>query len=236
MIKTVYDIVLAGDPHAPAIGAPGRPWLTYAGLKRLVDATIGSLNGVGVGREERIVLAVPNGPEMAAAFVAVASGFTAVPLDPAGTADQFEHCLADFKATVVIVQQGLDSPVRQVARKSGVPIVGLVPGVDRPAGAFTLDISALKPAEVEYASISDRTETALLRPGGISQSSGDLAQAARSIGATLRLAPADRCLNVLPLFDTDGLIGTLLPSLGAGASVCCSPGFDASSFFAWLAE
>ncbi|MFI5001801.1 MAG: AMP-binding protein, partial [Reyranellales bacterium] len=112
----------------------------------------------------------------------------------------------------------------------------LVPGADRPAGAFTLDISALKPAEVEYASISDRTETALVRPGGISQSAGDLAQAARSIGATLRLAPADRCLNVLPLFDADGLIGALLSSLAAGASVCCSPGFEAPSFFTWLAE
>ena len=34
MVQTAYDVVTAGQPDAPAIGAPGRPWLTYAGLKK----------------------------------------------------------------------------------------------------------------------------------------------------------------------------------------------------------
>ena len=52
----------------------------------------------------------------------------------------------------------------------------------------------------------------------------------------LDLVEHDRCLNVLPLFHTYGPIGTLLTSLVAGASVVCTPGFSASTFFAWMAE
>jgi acyl-CoA synthetase (AMP-forming)/AMP-acid ligase II len=41
---------------------------------------------------------------------------------------------------------------------------------------------------------------------------------------------------VQPLFYISGLIGTVLVSLVAGASVVCTPGFDASQFFPWLAD
>ena len=76
MIKTVYDVTSAGKPDAPAIGAPGRPWLTYADLKKLTDETLATLNGIGIGRGDRVAIVLPNGPEMASAFLAVASGTT----------------------------------------------------------------------------------------------------------------------------------------------------------------
>jgi acyl-CoA synthetase (AMP-forming)/AMP-acid ligase II/acyl carrier protein len=50
----------------------------------------------------------------------------------------------------------------------------------------------------------------------------------------LRLAPDDRCLNVMPLFHIHGLVAALLASLTAGAGVVCSPGFVATQFFDWL--
>jgi acyl-CoA synthetase (AMP-forming)/AMP-acid ligase II/acyl carrier protein len=40
----------------------------------------------------------------------------------------------------------------------------------------------------------------------------------------------------MPLFHIHGLIGALLASLAAGASVVCPPGFSAPHFFAWLEE
>ena len=82
MIKTVYDVTSAGKPDAPAIGAPGRPWLTYAGLKKLTDDTLAVLNGVGIGRGDRVAMVAPNGPEMASSFIAVASGTSSAPLNP----------------------------------------------------------------------------------------------------------------------------------------------------------
>ena len=40
----------------------------------------------------------------------------------------------------------------------------------------------------------------------------------------------------MPLFHIHGLIGAILSSLTAGASMICTPGFDPSKFFAWLEE
>jgi thioesterase domain-containing protein/acyl carrier protein len=40
----------------------------------------------------------------------------------------------------------------------------------------------------------------------------------------------------MPLFHIHGLIGATLSSMVAGASIVCTPGFDASKFFDWLDE
>ena len=69
---TVPQLLRRGADSAPAIGTPGRPWLTHAGLRALAQRTTTSLNAMGIGRNDRVAMVVPNGPEMAAAFVAIA--------------------------------------------------------------------------------------------------------------------------------------------------------------------
>jgi len=240
-IGNVRAAIAAGAPTAPAIGAPGRPDLDFAGLGQLVDATLAALNGVGIGRDDRVAMVVPNGPEMATAFLAVASGTASAPLNPAYRADEFEFYIEDLKPKAVIVQAGMDSPVRAVASKLKVPLIELHP-VEGPAGRFTLDVSALKPAAAAKPGPSQGPETALVlhtsgttaRPKIVPLSATNLAASARHIGAALRLAPSDRCLNIMPLFHIHGLIAAVLSSVAAGASVSCTPGFNALRFFAWL--
>src|SRR5690349_7662262 len=117
MVQAVYDVTSSGKPDAPAVGAPGRPWLTFAGLKRLVDDTLARLNGVGIGRGDRVAMVVPNGPEAATSFVSVASGTTSAPLIPAYRAEEFQFYIDDLKPKAVIVPKGLESPVREVPQK-----------------------------------------------------------------------------------------------------------------------
>ena len=50
------------------------------------------------------------------------------------------------------------------------------------------------------------------------------------------MTPADRCLNIMPLFHIHGLMGAILASLAGGAEVVCTPGFEALKFFSWLKE
>ncbi len=244
MVQTVYDVTRTGRAHTPAIGAPGRPWLDYAGLKKLVDTTLAALNGAGIGRDDRVALVLPDGPEMAAAFIAVASGCGAAPLDPAYGAADFEFHLGHLKPRAVIVQKGMDSPVRAVAQKLDLKLIELVAQATGPAGAFTLDVSALAPAKAAKSGPSRGPEVALVlhtpgtaeRPKIVPLTSSNLGASARHIGAALALTPKDRCLNVMPLFEAHGLIAAVLSSLASGASVSCTPGFDALPFFAWLDE
>ena len=43
-------------------------------------------------------------------------------------------------------------------------------------------------------------------------------------------------MNIMPLFHIHGLIAAVLSTLGAGASVVCTPGFNAVKFFSWLQD
>src|SRR5215212_5605918 len=99
-------------PDAVAIAAPERAPLTYAGLHHHVECTVLRLNDLGVGRNDRVAIVLPNGPEMASAFLAVAAGATAAPLNPAYRQTEFDFYLGDLEAKAVIVQAGDESPAR----------------------------------------------------------------------------------------------------------------------------
>ncbi len=241
---TVLDLLARGADSAPAIGAPGRKSLTYAGLRDLARRTVADLNRMGIGRNDRVAIVLPNGPEMAAAFVAIAAGATTAPLNPGYKADEFAFYLGDLNARALVIQQGMDSPARAMAAERGIPIVELVPGADGPAGAFTLaPPSGLggTPAAPGAAAAGDvalvlHTSGTTSRPKIVPLRQVNITASAYHIAGTLRLAPDDVCLNIMPLFHIHGLIAATLSSLAAGASVCCTPGFNAFRFFTWFAE
>src|SRR5262245_19491267 len=85
-------------PDAIAIVAPGRPPLTYGRLRIHVDHVVQTLNAMGLGRNDRVALVLPNGPEMAVAFLAIAAGATSAPLNPAYQANEFDFYLSDLHA------------------------------------------------------------------------------------------------------------------------------------------
>jgi acyl-CoA synthetase (AMP-forming)/AMP-acid ligase II len=62
------------NPDANAIIAPGRTSLTYRQLTHHINHVVATLNSIGIGRNDRVAIVLPNGPEMAVAFLAVAAG------------------------------------------------------------------------------------------------------------------------------------------------------------------
>src|SRR5690242_10227930 len=91
-------------PDSVAITAPGRVALTYRRLWQQIEETVAVLNGAGIGRNDRVALLLPNGPEMAVAFVAVAAGATCAPLNPAYRSSEFDYYLTDLEVRTLIVQ------------------------------------------------------------------------------------------------------------------------------------
>ncbi len=245
MSDSIRRLLDAADPAAPALGAPGRDDLAYADLRALIDRTVADCNGFGIGRGDAVAIVLPNGPEMAAAFLGVACAATAAPLNPAYRPDEFEFYLADLEARAVVVQAGDDSPVRDVAARLGLPLIELEARPDGPAGDFRLraDLRATAarpgpaepgPAEPDDVALVLHTSGTTSRPKIVPLSHRNVCASARHIGDTLALGRDDRCLNVMPLFHIHGLIAAVLASLAAGGSVVCAPGFNALRFFAWL--
>lgn len=87
----------AGADDAPAILAPDRATLSHGGLRGLIAATAKQLHERGIGRGDRVAIVLPNGPEMATAFVAVAATASTAPLNPAYRADELDFYLTDIE-------------------------------------------------------------------------------------------------------------------------------------------
>ena len=245
---TMPGLLARGADAAPAIATPSadgvmRAAMTHGGLRALAMRTVAALNAMGIGRNDRVAIVLPNGPEMAAAFVTIACAAATAPLNPAYRADEFEFYLSDLKARALVIQQGMESPARAVAASRGIPVVELVPDAAT-AGVFTLRPEAPlagTPAQGGAAQPDDialvlHTSGTTSRPKIVPLSQRNVTASAIHIGATLALTPDDVCLNIMPLFHIHGLIAAVASSLGAGASVCCTPGFNAFRFFAWFDE
>jgi acyl-CoA synthetase (AMP-forming)/AMP-acid ligase II len=243
MAETIWDLLADHDPAAPAILAPDRPTLSFDGLRRLVGDTVAALNRQGIGRNDRVAIVLPNGPEMAASFVAVAAGATTAPLNPAYREEELDFYLGDLKAKAIVVPAGEDSPAVAAARRHGAAVLRLHAAADRPAGWFELKAEGEEPsATARSGSFAQADDVALVlhtsgttsRPKIVPLLQRNLAASAWHIRSTLGLTPDDRCLNIMPLFHIHGLIAAVTSSLSAGASICCTPGFNALRFFAWL--
>jgi oxalate---CoA ligase len=245
VFSTIHEL-LAGKPATtPAFAASGCPPLTYGGLRAHIERTVASLNRLGIGRNDRVALVLPNGTEMATAFVAVAAGATSAPLNPAYRADEFEFYLSDLNAKALIVERGSASPALGVATKLKIPVIEIVRAGSDPAGVFELvpadNSKTTAAASGGYAKPDDvalvlHTSGTTSRPKIVPLSQRNVCASAGHIRDILNLTPADRGLSIMPLFHIHGLIGSVLSTLCAGGSVFCTPGFNALKFFAWMDE
>jgi acyl-CoA synthetase (AMP-forming)/AMP-acid ligase II/acetyltransferase-like isoleucine patch superfamily enzyme/acyl carrier protein len=239
-IHELLSFRAARSPEAIALVAPGRRPLTYRRLLQQVEVTVSTLRGLRLSRNDRVVVVLPNGPDMAVAFAGVAAGATCAPLNPSYRMSEFEFYLDDLKAKALLVGAEMDSPARKVAQRRGIPILELEQVPDGDAGTF--ELSGAPPVPVEMVDFAASEDTALLlhtsgttsRPKIVPLTQGNICASGNSVASTLELVEADRCLNVMPLFHIHGLIGALVSSLTAGASVVATPGFAPQRFFEWL--
>jgi len=247
MTATISHLLEAHDDSAPALGAPGRGWLTYGDLRALSKSVVASLHAAGVGRKDRVAIVLPNGPEMASAFLCVAQAAVTAPLNPAYTEQEFTFYLEDLRAKAIVLEAGHDGPALHAARKMGLAVLWLdvVQGAQGTlAGDFTLRADETAPKSTADISAPQADDVALIlhtsgttsRPKIVPLLQSNVAASAHNIVASLGLGPQDRCLNVMPLFHIHGLLAAVSASVAAGASVWCAPGFDALRFFGWMRD
>ena len=137
-MRTLEELVNSGKGDDIALAAPGREGLTYDGLRAQVAGTVARLNELGVGRNDRVAIVLPNGPEMASAFLAIGAGATTAPLNPSYRGEEFTFYLEDLKPGLLVVDEASDSPVIGCARGLGVKVAYLSYVEANPAGTFTL--------------------------------------------------------------------------------------------------
>ena len=239
---SLSDLLAAPSGDSIAMRAPDRPPSSYEALRNNVERAVGTLNALGIGRGDRVAIVLPNGPEMASAFVAVASGATACPLNPAYRADEFEFYLTDLKAKALLVERGSASEALRIAEKLGVAVLELIPG--GPAGVFeiaarsgaTPDIAAGRYAGPDDLALILHTSGTTSRPKIVPLTQRNVCASACNVRDTVALSSADCGMNIMPMFHIHGLIAGLLAPLAGGGTIYCTPGFNALKFFAWMSD
>ncbi|WP_171117830.1 acyl--CoA ligase [Ruegeria sp. HKCCA5463] len=242
MPHLVAELIAHNADTANAIGAPGRSWLSYLGLREHCAKVKEDLHQIGVGRGDRVAIVLPNGPEMATAFISVAQVATTAPLNPAYTHEEYVFYLKDLKAKALLASENENGPAVKAARDLGIAILRACCDSSHPAGQFSIlscdpigeaDTSA--PGEDDVALILHTSGTTS-RPKIVPLTQANIYASARNVASSLKLTIDDRCLSIMPLFHIHGLIAAVAATLGAGSQISCAPGFNALSFFSQVAE
>jgi len=245
MTHSIYRILeqqANRSPDAGVLRAPGRPVLTYDGLLEHINATVRVLLAAGLNRNDRVAIVLPNGPEMATAFIAAAVCATAAPLNPSFTAKEFAFYLSDLRAKALLVQAGDVSPALGAAQSFGIPVIEIFPSQEGGAGVFGVKSRAgsnsirIPISRPDDSALVLHTSGTTAKPKIVPLTQANICRSARNIRDSLSLVPEDTCLNVMPLFHIHGLMASLLASLTAGASIVCAPGFQAPKFFEWFED
>ena len=234
-------VLAATAPQGVAIVGHGRAPLTYGRLHLHLLEVGCALNALGVGRDARVALVAPSGPETAVALLAVAASATCIPLNPSYSVDEFAFYLADARANAVMVSVDIDSPVRLSARQRGIPIIELSAQQNGTAGLIALTGDA--PRRAVNGGVSGPDDTAVVfytsgtvdRPKKVPLTHATICIRAHERVRAFGLTDQDRCLTLMPLFYYSGF-GTLTSTLAAGASIAWPAGSDPGAFFAALDE
>jgi acyl-CoA synthetase (AMP-forming)/AMP-acid ligase II/thioesterase domain-containing protein/acyl carrier protein len=238
-LRHLLQVASTDRPTAACIvSAEGRA-MTWQELSKQLVQTQAALRQLGVGPDDRVALALPNGPTLAAAFLAVASCTACAPLNLSYTADEYEFYLSDLGARILITKRGVAPAAEGVAARLGIPIVELKEDADI-LGRFSLatsyasDQTAFGTVGSETVALYLYTSGTTSKPKLVPLRHRNLVVSAHNIVTALQLAASDRCLNLMPLFHIHGLMGGLLAPLAAGGSVVCPPSPRPGDFFRWM--
>ena len=243
-MTSVLDMLRGHAERTPAqvaILAPGRLPTSYEDLERQVLALAQGLRASGIRGDDRVAVALPNGPDLAVAVLGTVAAAQCAPLAIDHPRAQFARELTGLHARAVLVQRGTETDAREAAADVGVPIIELEAGAA--AGSCTLaQLSSLVPGSKHARANSPDVALLLFTSGTTSDpklvplAEDCLLRSATTVADTLGLTGSDRCLNVMPLFHIHGLVAGLLASLTVGGSIVCTPGFRADSVRGWVEE
>src|SRR5262249_36682021 len=222
-------------PSASSIASAAGDSLTWQQLVEQLEQTRAALRAFGFGPEDRIAIALENGPVLAAAFLTVAACVPCAPLNPTYSEDEFAFYLDDLHAQALITSRTTAPSAAKAAARLGIPVLECETDDSAP-GRSTLTCplrgrrNAAAAVTADSVALLLHTSGTTSKPKLVPLRHRNLIASARNMVKTLQLSAADRCLNLMPLFHIHGLVGGLLAPLVAGGSAVCAPTFRPGAF------
>lgn len=234
-IENLLDLLKAGEENHPALVAPGRPDLTYGQFRRNIESLAAQLNSFGLGRGDRIAIAMPNGPEMVLAYFGTALAATAAPLNPKYKQEEFAFYYEDTQAKALITLPGSI----ELAHAAATPDMAIIEAISNDDGTLRFELKKgggparpVQLAQSDDVAMILHTSGTTSRPKRVPIRHRNMIASAGNIGGTYQLGPNDRSLCVMPLFHIHGIVASMLSTLASGGTVIAPQnGFNALEFW-----
>lgn len=243
--RTLIDLLPSTNDRAIISPDFARPPLTHAMLRHFVETF--SLPTTGrsapLKPNDRIMLALPTGPENALALLAVASYFNCAPVNASCTAEELRDDALRLDARAVVSTReaterlGLDV----LYYEHGLEIYFVEPRPSGPAGLF--DIVTLgneipgsrsspgKPNEMHNQSLVLHTSGTSGKKKVVPYTLRHLVVGTACVIHSWQLDPGHVNMNMMPLFHVGGIVRNLwAPVLSCGSAIMCG-GFDANTWW-----
>lgn len=205
--------------------------LTYEALWNSAQAVAAGFKRLGIVKDDRVALCLPNGPELVVSFYATwLLGATVVPINPSLTERELTAQAADATPRL-LVAAGAGAPIASaVTSRLGIPLVVVgEPDGARPPGSLPFgDLLRERARGVSPASVDPDNDIAvLLYTGGTTGVPKGAMLTHRNIVAnTIQFAEwyafepgEETCIGALPMFHSGGMSGVMNVPLYAGATI-----------------
>ena len=199
-----------------------------------------ALRALGVKRGDRVIIQMPNCPEVLQSFGAVyAIGAVVVPINFLVGDDETAFIYRDSGAETVISSMAF-LPKIQACRKQAPNIKNIIL-IDKEVPSGTFSYHALVQAHEEIPAIEDTEDDDLAaliytagttgRPKGVMHTHGSLYVNGRMQHATHKLPPGITSVSILPLCHSYGIASLIRASLVGGGKIVLLGSFDINAIF-----
>ena len=231
MTPTLLDLLRPEfDAHTAVIAPEDNLKITYAELKRQVRDVAESLAALGIGRGDRVGIALPNGLPVIVTFLAAAEAGTAAPLNPAYREEEFKFYLDDTNAKLLVLPPDGAEEARKAAGSS-VPVVSVAMVNGQVTVAAASNRTPVVPPVAGEPALILHTSGSTGRPKRVPLAHSNLCISAANVARTYALGPTDVSLCVMPLFHVHGLVASTLATLSTGGTVVVPAKFTPLSFW-----
>ena len=233
--STLLELLEHGPAEKTAIILPEQNLrITYAALRDQVQAVSEQLAAAGIGRGDRVGIALSNGLPMIVSFLAASVAGTAAPLNPDYKEDEFRFYLEDTEARVLILPpDGADEARRAAGDRIPILTVDMdaagTVSLTGPSGA--LGRRPIVPPTVDDVALVLHTSGSTGRPKRVPLAHANLSVSAGNVARCYALGPDDVSLCVMPLFHVHGLVASTLATLATGGTVVVPGRFRPLSFW-----
>jgi oxalate---CoA ligase len=218
-------------PDALALLGPEDDGFTYSQLAVEVDRLAGVLRRIGVGRDDPVLIVLPDGPALATMILAAMTAGIAAPLARDMTRHEYIEAMSHDAGRIVVLPAGQESPARDAATELGLPIVELALAPPGTAERFHLvgdpigpPAASRRPQLDDIALVISSSGTTG-RPKRVPRTHRNITTTSADVCRMMWSSPSDRCLSFAPMAFSQGL-NALFNTLWAGGSLVALPEFD----------